>query len=364
MKTATCTKIRTSAQKIVARTKRKGACLEQGPVTASCRYNEVIRTNGLPFSYILSSGAAVTQLPLVLTGSAGRAGSLGRPHGSRAQKKQEKAKQGKARELTEFAKRDKGAGEKDKVPCLSASRQRRARAAKRTSTQGVMKMPADVAHRINELIDRDQWDEARCLILAALEDKPGDHWLLDRLSLTYYEQRRYAEAFEVIKEAYRLMPNCPGVLWDYAGTLDMLGRKKEAIRIYKRLIARGVQKIANGECGEGVDWAKGLIADCKYRLALCYRDLSDNVSALRYFYGYFSDLSQGIDSIYKDEVDAADAPIKLLFISSAKSPSSVRTVTASAYDMGGLTPVTPGSKITTTSCRKLEAAAVPLSLQG
>jgi len=78
-----------------------------------------------------------------------------------------------------------------------------------------------------------------------------DHWLLTRLGLTYYEEHNYKKALFYETQALRLAPKCPLVLWDYAGTLEMLGRDKEAIAIYRKLVKRGVDKIAYGECGEG-----------------------------------------------------------------------------------------------------------------
>jgi len=53
----------------------------------------------------------------------------------------------------------------------------------------------------------------------------------------------------------------------YAGSLQALERHEEAIRIYRRIIAKGIDRVAYGECGEGKAWARGLIADCHYRLS-------------------------------------------------------------------------------------------------
>jgi hypothetical protein len=55
------------------------------------------------------------------------------------------------------------------------------------------------------------------------------------------------------------------------GSLDMLGRTSESVRVYRRLIRRGVDSVAHGDCGEGLAWARGLIADCWYRIARCHK---------------------------------------------------------------------------------------------
>jgi tetratricopeptide (TPR) repeat protein len=66
----------------------------------------------------------------------------------------------------------------------------------------------------------------------------------------YYEQRRYALALKYAEKAFAEVPSCPLVLWDYAGALQMLGRHNEALDLYARVVTRGVDRIANGECGE------------------------------------------------------------------------------------------------------------------
>ena len=37
----------------------------------------------------------------------------------------------------------------------------------------------------------------------------------------------YQEALRWVEKAREIAPDCPLVLWDYAGTLDMLGRERE-----------------------------------------------------------------------------------------------------------------------------------------
>ena len=125
---------------------------------------------------------------------------------------------------------------------------------------------------IEELIGKEDWQAARKEILSKLEGDPQNHWLLTRLGLTYYEERDYEKALETVKQAYAIAPKCPLVLWDYAGTLQMLRRHKEAMKLFRRIIAKGVDDIAYGECGEGKAKAKGLIADCYLRLSGSYRE--------------------------------------------------------------------------------------------
>lgn len=155
-----------------------------------------------------------------------------------------------------------------------------------------------MSKEIEKLIETEDWKAARKLIRAALRKEPDSHWLLSRLGLTYYEEHNYKKALFYAAQAMELAPNCPLVLWDYAGTLDRLGRNKEAIAIYKKLVKRGVEKIAYGKCGEGLAWARGLIADCLYRIAKCYEDLSHHKKALDFYERHIEHRGPGSRSIY------------------------------------------------------------------
>jgi len=155
-----------------------------------------------------------------------------------------------------------------------------------------------MSKEIEELIDAENWKGARQLIRAALRKEPDSHWLLTRLGLTYYEEGNYEKALFYEAQALRLAPRCPLVLWDYAGTLDMLGQNRKAIAIYRKLIKRGVDKIANGECGEGMAWARGLVADCLYRIAKCYEKLGEQKKALSYYVRHLERRGPGSRSIY------------------------------------------------------------------
>jgi tetratricopeptide (TPR) repeat protein len=77
---------------------------------------------------------------------------------------------------------------------------------------------------IEVLIEKERWSETRALLGQALKLEPRHHWLLTRISLTYYEQRLYSDALKYSMRAFAEAPECPLVLWDYAGALQMLDR--------------------------------------------------------------------------------------------------------------------------------------------
>ena len=157
---------------------------------------------------------------------------------------------------------------------------------------------SNVSRQIESKIGRHDWAGARRLIRSGLRRQPDHHWLLARLSATYYAQYDYRRALRVSSKAFRLMPRCPLVLWDHAGALDMSGRKHEAIAIYRRLVGRGAAALATGECGEGLARARGLVSDCFYRLGLCYFDLGRPKLATRSFTRAFRMRGPGCHSIY------------------------------------------------------------------
>jgi tetratricopeptide (TPR) repeat protein len=143
----------------------------------------------------------------------------------------------------------------------------------------------DNGQRIEFLISEEKWPEARRLIEKELKVSPDDHWLLDRLSVTYYEEKNYHAALDEIKKAYHLAPNCPLVLWDYAGASDAIGHHSKAKSLYVRIL----NKFPDGygdTCTEDKLWMNSLAVDCFFRLAICCVKLDEKQNAVRFFDAY------------------------------------------------------------------------------
>ncbi len=155
-----------------------------------------------------------------------------------------------------------------------------------------------MASKIERLIEAEDWPAARRAIRAELRSDPKNHWLLTRLGLTYYEEKDYKQALEWSRRAVGEAPNCPLVLWDYAGSLQMLGLGQDALKIYRRLIRRGIREIALDDCGEGLAWARGLVADCHFRMAGCYRALRRPAMGIRSLTSHLTLRGPGCRSIY------------------------------------------------------------------
>jgi len=83
----------------------------------------------------------------------------------------------------------------------------------------------------------------------------------------------------------------------------MLKHYPEASAIYRRLLRRGVNAVAFGDCGEGVAWARGLLADCWYRLARCHTKQSRRAPSISCYKKHLTLRGPGCHSIYPlDEV--------------------------------------------------------------
>jgi len=151
---------------------------------------------------------------------------------------------------------------------------------------------------IESFIINELWGDARTLILEKLTTESQSHWLWTRLSLTYYEQYDYETALKYSEIARKISPKCPLVLWDYAGALEMLQRNRPALRTYQKLIGRGIDSIAFDECGEGIRWARSLIADSHYRAAHCCRKTGKIDDARNHFESHMALRGPGCRSIY------------------------------------------------------------------
>jgi tetratricopeptide (TPR) repeat protein len=151
---------------------------------------------------------------------------------------------------------------------------------------------------IEKLVNQKKWAPARRSIQDELLVSPTDHWLWMTMSLTYYEQRQYEKALECAKRAVELQSDCPLALWHLAGSYYMCGREEAAVSLWTILLDMDVEKVAYGECGEGMDWALQLLNDVHYRIARYYQHKADWTSARKSFEKYLHNRRHGVGSIY------------------------------------------------------------------
>ena len=159
-----------------------------------------------------------------------------------------------------------------------------------------------LSEKIDDLFAKEKWKEARALLSKEIERRGDDagHWLLTRLATTYYEERQYKKALQLSEKALALAPHCPLALWDHAGTLDALGRSEEAIDVYMSLIQRDPERVGQEECGEGVEWAVGLLTDCFYRVSVHLKHLNRPQPAWKFFLWFAQLVTAGAPSTYAE----------------------------------------------------------------
>jgi tetratricopeptide (TPR) repeat protein len=126
------------------------------------------------------------------------------------------------------------------------------------------------------------WKKAIATTRKIIAKSPESHWLLTKQSEFYYQLYDYRTALKYAEKALDLAPHCPLVLWDYAEALDMLDQTDKARRVYRRLVRRGVERIAFGKCNEGLRWAESLFSDCLYKIGTGYADQGKRKLAIRY----------------------------------------------------------------------------------
>lgn len=159
------------------------------------------------------------------------------------------------------------------------------------------KMKPTTHHKIFEYLAAEQYTQARKLLKTHYKKEPQSYWLQTMIGATYYEQRKYEKALFWAEKAMTEGKNDPLVLWDYAGVLSMLGRTDEAMRIWQQLIDCGSEKVGTELCGEGIRWAKSLINDCRYRLALAHKEKGNREVAHAYFQAHLTQ-RRGTPSLY------------------------------------------------------------------
>jgi tetratricopeptide (TPR) repeat protein len=132
---------------------------------------------------------------------------------------------------------------------------------------------------IEQLLYEKKWIKAKRLIRRELKKEPDRFYWLATLAYISYQEDDCDSALVTIQKALALAPGEPLVLDYYALILRCLGRPAEAIAVRRRIMRKGEKRIGTVETTEGIRWARSLINDCRYDIALCFMDLKDLKSA-------------------------------------------------------------------------------------
>jgi len=154
---------------------------------------------------------------------------------------------------------------------------------------------------IDRLMDEGQWAEAKSLIRRELRIRPDDFYWLANLAFINYEQGDCDSALVTIRKALDLAPGEPLVMYYYALILRSSGYPAEAIDVLRRIIRKGERRIGTVETKEGIRWARSLVNDCRYEIALCFVALKDFESADKWLKLHIKGRKGGVPSWYEME---------------------------------------------------------------
>jgi hypothetical protein len=78
----------------------------------------------------------------------------------------------------------------------------------------------------------------------------------------------------------------------------MCYQEESALAIYSLILAKDLEEVAHGDCGEGKAWASQLVNDVHYRMGCLYEFLSQDAQARVSFEKYIHNRSHGVSSLY------------------------------------------------------------------
>ncbi len=151
---------------------------------------------------------------------------------------------------------------------------------------------------VDQLMDEGRWAKAKSLIRKELKKRPHDFFWLAELAFINHEEANYDSALVTIRKALELAPGEPLVMYYHALILRSSGRPTEAIEVLRRIIGKGERRIGIVETKEGIRWARSLMNDSRYEMALCFEALKDFQSARRWLKLYAKGKKRGISSWY------------------------------------------------------------------
>lgn len=128
-----------------------------------------------------------------------------------------------------------------------------------------------------------------------LKKTPRDHWLLMRLSETYYVRHKYRQALQSADEALRVRPGDAWATWACARCLEELDQHEAAIRLYKGILHKGLDRAA---ADGGRRWARMLLNDCRCAIGMCYWLMLNNRPTIRWLKEHLKYRRRNDESVY------------------------------------------------------------------
>ncbi|SHE85585.1 tetratricopeptide repeat protein [Pedobacter caeni] len=134
-----------------------------------------------------------------------------------------------------------------------------------------------------------------------LKEEEEDFWIYSRLSSCHYELKDYEMALFYAKKAYKLNPDSPLVLWDYAGVLIMLKKERNAIELLKRIQNMSNDLTEHGFMDPDVKWMKSLKNDANFLIGKAYYLICEDALSKIFLSNYLSNRESALKSIYTRE---------------------------------------------------------------
>lgn len=141
---------------------------------------------------------------------------------------------------------------------------------------------APLEAQLDRFLRTGRYESARNLCERWLVQDPSSHWIRCRLASCHRNMGETRRAIRELHRALELQPKCPLALWEMGLCYEILSDYAKAIRNYRAIVRQGAVSIANGPCGEGRRWSRGIVADSMYAIATCYRAAGNIRSARRW----------------------------------------------------------------------------------
>ena len=135
-----------------------------------------------------------------------------------------------------------------------------------------------------------------------LQEGQASFWIYSRKSSCYYELKDYKTAVLYAKKAYKLQPNSPLVLWDYAGPLIMLKKEKKAIELLMRIQDMEEDLTQYGFSIPDIKWMRSIKNDANFLIGKAYYTICEDNLAKEFLLKHLSNRGRGKKSIYQKKL--------------------------------------------------------------
>ena len=168
-----------------------------------------------------------------------------------------------------------------------------------TKENSILKEKKEVSNKLSKYIIAENWEKAERLLSPLILKNLDSYWLLSNYAIILYELRKYTQALEYSNQALIINKADPLLLNYHAAILKANNKEKSALKIWENIINSDINDIAFKETGEGILWAKSLVNDIRYNVAITYLTLKKNSLAFHWLNEHLINRKRGQFSLYK-----------------------------------------------------------------